>query len=429
MRMGKPTLHRIGVTLAALAAFLPGAISVGPAMASGPVVPPVVPEEDPFYTPPGSYAKKAPGTVLRARRIPLNAKHASVISGSIADAAAAYELLYRTTDASGQPTATVATLLIPANPSTGSRRLVAEGVPEDSETQKCAPSYTLRLATAGGVSALTARNVSAELAHGWDVVVTDYEGPQSDLVVGPIEGQATLDAVRAAERFNPGRTGLEGSSTEVALLGYSGGSVPTVWGDALAPTYARDVNLVAAAAGGIPANLGYVIDHAEGSPYFGAVIDALVSIDRSYPELNPYPLLDEKGLEVAASDGSDAKGCGVGIVAVPGGTAKEYTNYATLEELTALPQVRTVLAKLDLTAPSQPVPAAPTYLYNSAEDAIFELPQAEAMAARFCAGGDPVDFQRGSGTHQEGAVKYFTPALSFIEARFAGANEPDTCEA
>ena len=398
-----------------------------PQAASATVVPPLYPEEDSFYAPPANYAKKAPGTVLRERGVPLGRNHESVISTKITDAAAAYELLYRTTDSTGQPTATVATVLVPKEPAAGPRRLVSENVAEDSETQTCAPSYTLRLSEAAGLDAITAERIATALGHGWDVVVSDYEGPQSQLIVGPIEGQATLDGIRAAENFSPGHTGLEGSATEVAMLGYSGGSVPTVWADALAPTYARNVNLVAAAAGGVGANIDYVIAHGEGSPYFGGVVDALVSIDRAFPELEPYSLLNAKGLEAAASDGTDAKGCGAGVVSAPFGKAAEYTNYASTEELTEVPRVHSVLEKLNLNAPSEPVPAAPTYIYNSMEDEVFRFAQAEAMVAKFCAGNDSVDFQRATGSHLAGFFAYYKPAIAFIESQFAGQSPTNTC--
>jgi hypothetical protein len=211
------------------------------------------------------------------------------------------------------------------------------------------------------------------------------------------------------------------------MTGYSGGAVPTVWADALAPTYARELNVVGVAAGGIDASMPYVVAHIEGSPYFGGLIDALVSVDRAYPELNPYPLLNAKGLEYATSDGADARGCGGGVGSDPFGTASEVTNYASTEELEEVPQVKFVMEKLNLDAPSAPVPTAPGFFYNSTEDEVFRFAQVESMVAKFCAGGDAVDFDKSTGSHLEGLFKYFSPALEFLEGRFAGQSAPNTC--
>jgi hypothetical protein len=402
------------------------ALAPASAWAKVPVVPPVNPESDTFYTPPANFARKAPGVILRARKVPLG-KTKSTLTTIVGDASAAYELLYRTNDSTGQPTATVATLLVPAHPAPGPRRLVSYQVAEDSETLQCAPSYTLRLEEAHGAGTYEDKYISDELAHGWDVVVSDYEGPQSELIVGPIEGQATLDGIRAAENFNPANTGLEGSKTEVGMTGYSGGSVPTVWADALAPTYARELNVVGVAAGGIDADMPYVVANIEGSPYFGGLIDALVSVDRAYPELNPLPLLNEEGLKFAQSDGTDALGCGGGVGSDPFGTASEVTNYASTQELEELPQVNAVMEKLNLDAPGAPVPTAPGFFYNSREDEVFRFQQVESMVAKFCSAGDSVDFDPSTGSHLEGLFKYFTPALEFLEGRFAGQPAPNTC--
>jgi hypothetical protein len=121
-----------------LACLGTGWLAAGPASAA-----PTPPTQDPFYVPPPSLASYRPGAVIRSREVmPLGLTDTA--SGT------AYELLYRTTGATGQPTATVTTLLLPALPASGQRKLVSYQTAEDSLTTNCAPSYTIRGGNNGG---------------------------------------------------------------------------------------------------------------------------------------------------------------------------------------------------------------------------------------------------------------------------------------
>ncbi len=239
MRPLRPTM--IALALLALAT---------PALAAGGSTPP---SHDPFYKPPHSLRSDRPGTILRWRRVTLSP------SNQLA-ATTVYQLLYRTTSATGAPIATVTTLLLPSVPASGRRVLLSYQTAEDSLTTNCAPSYTMRGGNNGGSTQWAeSQEITDGLAHGWDVVVPDYQGPRSEWAVGALEGRTTLDSIRAVERFAPAQ--LEGARTRVAMIGYSGGSIPTLWANALARRYAPEVHLVGAASGGnVPnpiENLGY----------------------------------------------------------------------------------------------------------------------------------------------------------------------------
>ncbi len=110
------------------------------AFAASEEVPP--PSADPFYTPPPHLASFKPGKILRHRKV--------TISG-VSNASAAYQLLYRTTDAKGKPIATVTTLALPSEPAPGPPDLVSIHHAYDSLTLSCAPSYTLRTGQVTGV--------------------------------------------------------------------------------------------------------------------------------------------------------------------------------------------------------------------------------------------------------------------------------------
>jgi len=108
------------------------------------------PSADPFYSPPASLAFYAPGAVLRSR-------HVGLVGLTLVGATTAYQLLYRTTDASGQPIATATTLLLPSTSAPGARKLVSYQTAEDSLTTNCAPSYTMRGGNNGGSTQVFSR--------------------------------------------------------------------------------------------------------------------------------------------------------------------------------------------------------------------------------------------------------------------------------
>ena len=278
---------------------------------------------------------------------------------------AAYQLLYRSTDAKGRPIAAVTTLFLPSDPAPGPRHLFSFHQAYDSLTLTCAPSHALRTGQVTGLGdASVSSDTKAFLGFGWDVAVPDYEGLDSQWGVGPLAGRVTLDGIRAAERF--GRAELEGARTKVAMGGYSGGSIPTTWAASLAKRYAPELRIVAAAAGGNVPDLIQNLAPLDGSPLFGTVVGVAVGVDRAYPELRLDAILNDKGRALAARDARDADGCAGSVTNAPFGTVAEYSNYPNPEALLALPRLRRVFARLNLIR--RPAPATPSFIFNSAQD-------------------------------------------------------------
>jgi hypothetical protein len=417
---------RLVLVVAALAAcvLVPAALasaSPGAPLPAVTVAPPVSPTSDPFYTPPANLASYPDGTVLRSRQVTLVG---AIDAASNVD----YQLLYRTTNATGQPVATVATVLIPASPAPGSRKLASYQTAYDSLTLNCAPSYTMR----GGNDLGSTQNVESgyieqELQQGWDVVVPDYEGPQSEWAVGPMAGYATLDSIRAAENFAP--DGLEGARTPVGMNGYSGGAIASNWAEALAPKYAPDLNIVGVAAGGIFPDLDYTFSTLDNSIWYGVEIGVSVAINRAYPQYDLNSLLNAKGQALAQQDGQDSSGCAGAASNEPGGNAAEYTNYPSSQALAALTQVKDVLNNLNLN--NAPVPTAPSYFYNAINDELAHIQPVDQLVAKYCLMGAKIDYYRDpvASEHVAGLAAYFSPALQYLEDRFAGDPVPDTCGA
>ncbi|WP_228979021.1 lipase family protein [Streptomyces sp. DH12] len=75
--------------------------------------------------------------------------------------------------------------------------------------------------------------------RGYPLVIPDTQGQCAAFAAGPEYGTDTLDSICAVTRS--AETGLSDNS-RFGLMGYSGGADATNRADALAPSYAPDVN-------------------------------------------------------------------------------------------------------------------------------------------------------------------------------------------
>jgi hypothetical protein len=212
------------------------------------------------------------------------------------------------------------------------------------------------------------------------------------------------------------------------MMGYSGGSIPTLWANSQARRYAPQLNLVAAASGGnVPDPIENLV-RVNGGVFAGAIVAVSVGIDRAYPQLDLEGLLNARGRQLAAQDAVDGSGCAGGVTNAPFDTVGELSNYPTPQALAAVPRVREVFAKLDLIG--RAVPEAPSFIYNEINDEIAIIGPVEQMVAADCARGAIIDFDRDPvGEHLTGAGAYVTPSLLYLEQRFAGDPPTDTCPA
>jgi Secretory lipase len=406
-----------GRTLAAVLVCTGLALGLAPAGASALVSP----LEDPFYTPPANLAQLPDGAIIRSREVTMSGPQQ-------AGTAAAYQLVFRTTSATGQPTAAVTTVLVPTVAALGTRVLATYEPAYDSMTLNCAPSYTLQGGnpTGGGTGDLEEGFIANELAEGWDVNIPDYEGLQSEWAVGPMLGHASLDSVRAAEHF--AADGLTaGAQTEVTFTGYSGGSIAADWSAALAPSYAPELNIIGIAAGGNLPDYEYTESHLDGSLWYGIQLGTMESFSRAYSQINLEQLLNPAGLAIATADGSNSAGCSSSTLNEPDGNATEYTNFPSSEALAAYPPVKQVLDWMSLRY--APYPATPEYIYNSVNDDIAFIAPVDALVTQYCAAGVTVDYDRDAlgGDHVSAIPSWWSGSLAYLIGRYAGEPAPDNC--
>ncbi|KAI0156614.1 LIP-domain-containing protein [Xylariaceae sp. FL1272] len=142
---------------------------------------PLPPSQDPWYTAPIDYKLASPGAILRIRTDPSNIT-------AVVSAAAAYNILYVTTDTNYQPS--------------------------------------------------------------W--AVTTFLGPQASFALGPHEGHAVLDSIRAvlsSQHFH-----ATPETSHIAMWGYSGGSIASTFAAELHASYAPELEIAGMAIGGLVPN-------------------------------------------------------------------------------------------------------------------------------------------------------------------------------
>ncbi|MFD5322704.1 lipase family protein [Streptomyces sp. NPDC127092] len=389
---------------------------------------------DAFYTYDGStpLSAYAPGSVLKTRTLRYHVV-------GIPTPVTAIQLLYRTTDAQGRPSANVTTVV---------RSLVGDGSkavsyqsfydsldPEDGPSRAIAGNVTL----GGLIPNAEALFIAPLLAKGYDVVIPDTEGQRADFAAGPEYGTNTLDSIRAATR-SP-HTGL-GSGTRFGLMGYSGGAIATGWAAALAPRYAPDVNsrLVGFAEGGLLVAPAHNLKYVDGSLTWSGVIPmAIIGVARSYDiDLKKY--MSSYGLEVYAKleHGSITDALG----RYPGLTWKKMAK-AEYADPNSVPEFLAAVNKVNLG--SAATPTVPGLIaqgnagvlegtFNSPPgigtgDGVMVAGDVRALARQYCAtGNSAISYDQYDLLSHVGAPVVWAPtALGWLDDRFAGRPAPSDC--
>lgn len=406
--------------LAGLAILVVAAVPVGVALAA-----PLPPKGNPFYKPPASLKSYKPGAIIRSRRVDVTLPGGVPVSSL---GATSYQLLYRTTNATGRAVANVTTVIVPGGSRpAGGRELVSLQDAEDSLTSNCAPSYQLQVGEKDNENLELEFGAAApsQISAGRVLVIPDPEGERSEWLVRLVTARAVLDSIRAAERFAPAQ--LDGTRTPAALIGYSGGALETMAADELQRSYAPKLNVVGAAAGGTPVDNRQSFNYLETNAS-GVVMGAMLGLQRAYPRLRWSRLLNRYGRQVAATV-SDGPGC-----ATPAVSEYEHVgNWTTTKNPLG---VRRIARAIAANALGHTAPKAPTFLYISEHDELISLGDEDKLAARYCADGAKLDYYRdptdypGGDDHVEAALAGFIPrALGYLSDRFAGQAAPDTCPA
>lgn len=409
----------------AIRAALIVAVSVAlatPLWALGPAPAPVPPpNQDPFYSYGGNLRAVAPGTVLKERSVEV------VLAEDTQTPIRAEQLLFRTSNELGRPALGVTTVIPPLTGPVRPKILSWQPF-YDSLGSTCDPSYVLR----GGGGANGCDDAQDEetgaatfLAQGDTIVMTDYEETDDAFAAGRLEGYATLDGIRAAERYLHDTP----SGTPVALVGYSGGAIATQWAAELAPAYAPHLDLVGAAAGGVLVdpyhNYSYINGNATG--WADVLPVYLVLLQRAF-DVPVAHYLSPLGSKIYREDEHAPIGNFAAVSTMQSLLKPRYADVS---------KVRPFLRSVNqLIMGSDGTPRAPMFLANGEGitnngwdgDGIMITGDVEALAHEYCQRGVPIEFQQYNGLdHVEAFVPFITYAVPYLIDRLNGLPAPSNC--
>ncbi len=239
-------------------------------------------ELPPFYRAPDTLPA-GDGTVIRSEPIRYLLDPAGV-----SDVAYTFQrILYTSRDRTGERHAVSGSVIVPkaAWKGPGTRPVIGYAVGTQGVGDTCAPS---RLFSEG--IEYEGLFMAGLLKRGYALAVTDYEGLGTEgahtYMDRVSQGQAVLDAVRAAQRL--AGTGLSASSP-VGIYGYSQGGGAAASAAELAGSYAPELQVKGTVAGAVPADLSALPDVLDGSLYAEFLWFAVTGLTDSYDiDLQPY---------------------------------------------------------------------------------------------------------------------------------------------
>lgn len=336
----------------------------------------------------------------------------------------AWQLRYVSENTFGQLQTDVATVVKPVNPSS-TPRLLSYQPAIDSDSPTCQPSYvltqppaTLGFEALGGLESFAA--VATGTSLGYTVVIPNFEGPHNQWTAGVEEGYGTLDGIRAAENFAP--LDLNGAATPVGMMGYSGGAQASEFAAEEAPTYAPSLNLVGAAIGGLPVNIGHIAAKADGGLFSGIYFAAAVGISRAYPQIDIQSLVTAAGKQMIKNISTM---CIVQFVPTYAFQRIESYTKGGLNPLND-PTIQQVIA--EDTMGSIGTPKIPMQVYMASFDELVVTPDVTTLVSKYCAAGEKIQYiQFPLADHITAEAEGLPGAIAYMQARFAGQTPPSTC--
>lgn len=398
----------VGVVIVAPAIPVsPASAAVSPTIDRSFAAPTPNSDADPFYTPPSPLPTGNPGDIVRARPALAGPPTARRLAN-------AYQVMYLSTNALGQPDVVTGVVLVPKNVNASQAPLVGFAPGTTGPAFRCTVS---RFINSGSFYEQPA--VNDMLKAGYAVAVTDYEGyhqdPTTTYITGKSMGPAVLDMVRAATRLP--EAGLS-ASPKVLIRGYSQGGGAAMWAGETAPTYAPELNIIGVAGGGVPANL---IDVAIGlgldNP--GFVLDATLGLNNAYPELNLDSFETDFGRTTLA--GMNAGDCTVELLV-------KYKANKVREFFKSSPFITPPwVARLqENTLGSKSIPE-PVFEYHGTQDQIVAYAQGSALHDQYCARGMNVTWKTYDTDHITGVARGNADVMSWLKDRVAGTPAVSNC--
>ena len=377
-----------------------------------------------IYTPPASVSG-APGKLLACRAVTL-----PEVPGGIS--MRAWKVQYVSTSVHGARIAVSGTVAVPRAPwpGPGPRPVIAFSPGTLGLGPQCAFSRQLAGAYQGEYEG---SNIAAMLQAGYAVAATDgagyLNGQVHTYVVGQIAGHALLDIARTA--FQVPGAGLS-PAARVGIWGYSEGGQASLWAAQLAASYAPDLNVAGAAAGGVPGDLKVTAAALNGGAFAGFGLDAVIGLHSAYPAMPFNSLLNSAGISAV---GQAESLCWVATIAsFAFAHIENYsTNHLTLNQIYALRGPDGTWGKV---ISSQKLGVGlgttykisfPVFQYRGLADEVIPASTEEATRAAYCAAGIHTQWNTYPGDHLLADTEAIGDVMSWFAARFAGLPATSNC--
>ncbi|KAI0187413.1 lipase 1 precursor [Xylaria flabelliformis] len=385
----------------------------------------IPPSQDPWYKAPPGFESAAPGTIFRIRPDPSNIT-------AVVSAAAAYNILFRTTDTRYRPSWAVTTLLLPKNPigaksngtksGDGKAALLSYQIPYNTADVDASPSYILSTVLAEnflGNPPFTDSIVEA-LSRGWYVNVPDFEGPLASFAAGPQEGYAVLDSVRAALSSDPFPSTLE--ETRYAMWGYSGGSIASTFAAELQASYAQELDFAGAAIGGLVPNVTTIFSDPT-SIVSGLIPAGLLGLTSQYPEAREFllsQLKTEGPYNITGFLATLHLNVDEALVHYTGQNFDEYFVNG-LDAVFKAPELARVFGNNGYQG-YHGIPQMPVFAYKAInDDATAGIADSDEVISQYCGVGANILYHRNSiGGHTDELINGAPRALDFLAAALDG---------
>lgn len=384
------------------------------------VSPPLPPSQDPFYQVPKNVSGYEIGDIINWRPTPAELR--SVYFPLNVDGS--WQLLVRSEDSEGNPTAFVTTVIKPYNaiPS----KVLSYQAFEDSACSDCSPSYSVLYGASMRTISIQVEvaMMNIGLSKNWYVVLPDYEGPRSAFSAGVQSGKATLDGIRAALKSSE-FTEIS-KDAKVGLFGYSGGSIPVGWAAQLQPRHAPELkdHIIGAAAGGFVTNMTLSAIAMDGTSYSGLAVAAVNGLLQEYSgllgvlkkEINPAKLdIFYRARSLCLKELSGVYGLTELFIGKDPWMTKGLGFFA-------VPEVKKVLEQNTLALDGGVAPEVPFFIFHGEKDEVAPIEQPQRVYDNWCSWGAPsVEFAVSSSTgHQLEAITGLGAAFAWLEDRFDG---------
>ena len=384
---------------------------------------PIQPSQDPWYSAPSEFESASPGTTLRIRPAPGNLT--AIMGGNCSSA---FQILYRTTDAQGQPSWAVTTILLPVSEPSGAQNassLLSYQIYYDSANVDDSPSYSLYYPQNVGFHL---NDIQKALGSGWYVNVPDFEGPLASFTAGLQAGYATLDSIRASASVDLGPTGLSPNPLCV-LWGYSGGALASEWAAELQGQYAPELNFVGAALGGLTPNIMNVISAVNGGIFAFLIPEGIMGMTSQFPQVYQY---------IASRLNGTGPKNSTAFMSVRNITEAQATasfqNQSIYDyfiggsaDIHESPLVQQYLDTQGLMG-YHGVPQMPLFVYKAINDEVSPIADTDSLVSEYCMKGANIWYQRNTvGGHSAEETNGRSAAFDWLNFQLGGNNYTQAC--